>query len=247
MVAIHANPALPESTAAEQPSRPWNRLVREQWRQLLQSDSLPMRWARNADMSFSLHRTTTEPTIAYVVAQRLILRHWLLVFDEIQLLDVSSATLLADVLSWFWRMGGVIVGSSNKVPDDLYKNGVQRERLEPFVEALKTRCPAVQMRSERDWRAVRGGEGKRSWYCFDQRHEFEARLAEVAKGGGQTGSDGAYSSGSGHSDRRRRTCMFKQSLQKPLLPRLSSSDAKFACRGPRTGSASSHSLSSATR
>ena len=51
----------------------------------------------------------------------------LLVFDEVQLLDVSSATLLADVLSWFWRMGGVIVGTSNKVPDDLYKNGVQRE------------------------------------------------------------------------------------------------------------------------
>jgi predicted ATPase len=56
--------------------------------------------------------------------------NWLLVFDEVQLLDVSSATLLADRLSWSRRMGGVIVGTSNKVPDDLYENGVQRERLE---------------------------------------------------------------------------------------------------------------------
>ena len=194
MVATHATPASTEGEDAAtelEPARPWNRVIRQRWRQLLQAGSLPIRWARKADMSFSLPRTTAEPTIAYVVAQRLILRHWLLVFDEIQLLDVSSATLLADVLSWFWRMGGIIIGSSNKVPDDLYKNGVQRDRLEPFVEALKARCPAVQMRSERDWRAVRGSEGKRSWYSFDQRHEFEARLAEVVKAGAGTGSNGA--------------------------------------------------------
>ncbi|PIL35939.1 hypothetical protein GSI_01599 [Ganoderma sinense ZZ0214-1] len=194
MVAMHATPTPIESKNAvteQEPARPWNRVIREQWRQLLQSGSLPIRWARQANMSFSLPRTTVEPTIAYVVAQRLILRQWLLVFDEIQLLDVSSATLLADVLSWFWRMGGVIVGSSNKVPDDLYKNGVQRDRLEPFVEALKARCPAAQMRSERDWRAVRGGEGERSWYSFDRRHEFEARLAEVVGAVARNESDEA--------------------------------------------------------
>ena len=111
---------------------PWTRSVRDHWRDLLTSRSLPARWIRQVDASFRLSSHPSEPTIAFVVAQRLLLRNWLLVFDEVQLLDVSSATLLADVLSWFWRMGGIIVGTSNKVPDDLYKNGVQRERLEPF-------------------------------------------------------------------------------------------------------------------
>ncbi|EJF65444.1 hypothetical protein DICSQDRAFT_79616 [Dichomitus squalens LYAD-421 SS1] len=191
MAAIHPNPESP--AAAEEPSRPWNKLMRERWRQLLKSGSLPVRWTRKSNMSFSLSRTPLEPSIAYVVAQRLILRHWLLVFDEIQLLDVSSATLLADVLSWFWRMGGIIVGSSNKVPDDLYKNGVQRERLEPFVEALKARCPVVSMRSDRDWRAVRGNEGKNTWYTFDQQREFEAEIAEVTGNDSQTGLEEASS------------------------------------------------------
>ena len=202
MAAAHAHPLPSESqAAAEEPSRPWNKFLRDQWRELLKSGSLPVRWTRNSNMAFSLARTSLEPSIAYVVAQRLILRHWLLVFDEIQLLDVSSATLLADVLSWFWRMGGIIVGSSNKVPDDLYKNGVQRERLEPFVEALKARCPVVLMRSERDWRAVRGSEGKRSWYTFDQQREFEIEIAGVTRAARQTESEGMYGSGSGHSDR----------------------------------------------
>ncbi|EEB95883.1 hypothetical protein MPER_05079, partial [Moniliophthora perniciosa FA553] len=95
-----------------------------------------------------------NPPMAYAVAKRLILHHWLLVFDEIQLLDVSSASLLAEVFSWYWRMGGIIIGTSNKIPEDLYQNGVQKERLEPFVEALKARCPALSMETEsvRDWR-----------------------------------------------------------------------------------------------
>ncbi|OSD06949.1 hypothetical protein PYCCODRAFT_1464084 [Trametes coccinea BRFM310] len=167
------------SHTSSEPSRPWNNLIRDQWRQFLKSGLLPSRWKRQPNMSFSLSRTPVEPSIAYVVAQRLILRHWLLVFDEIQLLDVSSATLLADVLSWFWRMGGIIVGSSNKVPDDLYKNGVQRERLEPFVEALKARCPVVVMRSEKDWRAVRGSGGQKTWYTQAHRSQFEAQVAEI--------------------------------------------------------------------
>ncbi|RPD57550.1 hypothetical protein L226DRAFT_301305 [Lentinus tigrinus ALCF2SS1-7] len=183
MAAMHASDA-PQDTVDDsgQQQQPWNKLIREQWRQLLKSGSLPIRWRRTSNASFSLTRSPVEPSIAYAVAQRLILRHWLLVFDEIQLLDVSSATLLADVLSWFWRMGGIIVGSSNKVPDDLYKNGVQRERLEPFVEALKARCPVVVMRSERDWRVVRGSGGKRSWYSFAHRREFEATLEEIKHG-----------------------------------------------------------------
>jgi peroxisome-assembly ATPase len=110
-----------------------------------------------------------------------VLSHWLLVFDEIQLLDVSSAGLLADVLSWFWRMGGVIVGTSNKVPDDLYRHGLQRERLEPFVEALKVRCPVMEMREETDWRRIRGGESSEtSWYQKGDETEFEAKVAAAS-------------------------------------------------------------------
>lgn len=127
---------------------------------------------------------TSDPTIAFVIARRLILNHWLLVFDEVQLLDVSSANLLADVLSWFWRMGGVIVGTSNKVPEDLYKNGVQRERLEPFVAALKARCPVVSMQSTQDWRIVKGGDGVgRTWFKADQQTLFEAQLMSAVQSG----------------------------------------------------------------
>ncbi|KAF8199804.1 AFG1-like ATPase-domain-containing protein [Mycena galopus ATCC 62051] len=160
---------------------PWNSGVRDTWRQLVKTGSLPLLWRRGA---FGSSRFT--PTIGFSVARKLILRHWLLVFDEIQLLDISSATLLADVLSWYWRMGGVIVGTSNKIPDDIYKHGVQRERLEPFVEALKVRCPVLTMRSERDWRQHNYNgidEVGRTWLLFGQEEQFLPLLRTFSRHG----------------------------------------------------------------
>ncbi|KAG6917320.1 hypothetical protein DXG01_002978 [Tephrocybe rancida] len=155
MTAMRAEPQLP--TENERTS--WNKAIRDHWRGLLREGALPIRWSGLFGGTHSYN-----PPMAFTVARRLLLHHWVLVFDEVQLLDVSSAVLLADVLSWYWRLGGVVVGTSNKVPDDLYRNGVQRERLEPFVDALKARCPVVEMGSEKDWRRERGSNGGgRTW------------------------------------------------------------------------------------
>ncbi|KDQ57396.1 hypothetical protein JAAARDRAFT_78605 [Jaapia argillacea MUCL 33604] len=96
--------------------------------------------------------------------------------------DVSSASLLADVLSWYWRLGGVVIGTSNRVPEDLYRNGVQRERLEGFVEGLKGRCPVLEIRrgEGRDWREVRAGGGGSSWFRWGEEGAFEEVVRGVA-------------------------------------------------------------------
>ena len=166
------------------PKVPWNQALRDKWMRMLSSGVLPQKWTRTSNMGFaSIGSSVQQPTIPFVVARRLLLRHWLLVFDEVQLLDVSSATLLADVLSWYWRMGGILVGTSNKVPDDLYKNGVQRDRLEPFVEALKQRCPEVTLSTDKDWREVRAERGTTNeWYTFGQETQFQRRLLELCGG-----------------------------------------------------------------
>ncbi|KZO96513.1 hypothetical protein CALVIDRAFT_563984 [Calocera viscosa TUFC12733] len=132
----------------------WDRALRERWQQLV---GLGPEHGRG-------RHAQVEPSIAHAIARRLVTSHWLLFFDEVQLLDVSSAGLLSDVLSWYWRMGGVVIGTSNKLPSDLYSNGVQRERLEPFVHALQARCPVLIMREERDWRRVRASAGGSSWF-----------------------------------------------------------------------------------
>ncbi|EIN11605.1 hypothetical protein PUNSTDRAFT_42810 [Punctularia strigosozonata HHB-11173 SS5] len=187
MAALHASP----SRDIEEDRPQWTRAIRDRWRSLVQSGNLTTMWSKGLSLQLMNGSNAMEPSIAYAIARRLVLKHWLLVFDEVQLLDVSSAGLLADVLSWYWRMGGVVVGTSNKVPDDLYKNGVQRERLEPFVEALKARCPVLEMRSTYDWRRVRaevkeeGGYG--TWFTTGDagKAEFERTVKQWTRSPGQ--------------------------------------------------------------
>ncbi|KAH7888878.1 AFG1-like ATPase-domain-containing protein [Phlebopus sp. FC_14] len=160
-------------------SSAWKRTVRDQWRHLAKLDLLPTRWWRSTRRQGDTALTSSngQPTIAFVIAKRLILRHWLIVFDEVQLLDISSAGLLADVFSWFWRMGGVVIGTSNKVPDDLYKNGVHRDRLEPFVDAFKARSPVVTIPATQDWRRLRANAAEeRTWFLWGQEVDLEKML-----------------------------------------------------------------------
>nr|KIR46773.1 AFG1-family ATPase [Cryptococcus bacillisporus CA1280] len=100
-------------------------------------------------------------------------------FDEFQLIDASSAALIRDVLSWYWRLGGVIVTCSNRVPEDLYHHGVQKERLTGFLDALKARCEVVQVDGGRDWRRDIERQDQARWFHSTHGHDFERAWSAV--------------------------------------------------------------------
>ncbi|GAA5899369.1 uncharacterized protein JCM6883_005198 [Sporobolomyces salmoneus] len=97
----------------------------------------------------------TKEFVLAKVALDLIKTHgWLLAFDEVQLVDIAGAGLVSRVLSWYWRLGGVVVATSNRVPEDLYKQGIQRATLSPFLSALSHRSPVIELVSPNDYRLV---------------------------------------------------------------------------------------------
>lgn len=118
-------------------------------------------------------------TLPMHVAAQLFLTHGhLLLLDELQLLDIASATLLRRILTSYWRLGGVVVATSNRVPEDLYANNVQRRSLVAFLGALKERCPVVEV-AGRDRRIDRWKEG---WGRFAQHGEKDEKSYFFIKG-----------------------------------------------------------------
>lgn len=78
-----------------------------------------------------------------------------LAFDEMQITDIADAMIVGRLFEKL-RAGGVsIITTSNRVPDDLYKNGLNRQLFLPFIEKIKTDMVVYELKSETDYRQDR--------------------------------------------------------------------------------------------
>jgi protein AFG1 len=110
------------------------------------------------DVHRRLHRLETQPGPRIdgieLVAAELAQHAAVLCFDEFQCTDVADAMILRRLLTTLMARGVVLVTTSNRRPDDLYKNGIQRESFVPCIELLKARLHVINLDSPLDYRKI---------------------------------------------------------------------------------------------
>jgi len=112
------------------------------------------------------------------VASEMLVEGWLLCFDEFQVTHISDAIIMKRLFSILFERGAVVIATSNRPPEDLYLNGLNRPLFLPFIPMLRDFCDVHDINSEVDYRLTNESEEEdRRVYIYPNGKE-ETKLLE---------------------------------------------------------------------
>lgn len=87
-----------------------------------------------------------------IIAKRFANETCIICFDEFFVSDITDAMILGTLFEELFAHNVTLVATSNIIPDELYRNGLQRERFLPAIKLINQHCDVVNVDSGVDYR-----------------------------------------------------------------------------------------------
>lgn len=112
--------------------------------------------------------TMENEFILFEIAQKMINKNTVLMLDEFMLPDIASANIIKILFTYYFKLGGVLVATSNKLPEELYSNEFHKSKFKTFVNVLNFRCKSIDMRSSKDYREIHSIDNESDQYLVSE-------------------------------------------------------------------------------
>ena len=118
----------------------------------------------------SLIQSAIDNPLAHI-AKRWASEISLLCFDEFFVSDIGDAMLLLGLFEELFRSEITLVTTSNCQPEQLYRNGLQRERFLPTINLINQCCQIISIDGDIDHRLTNNKQHYRNYYFSHQNGE----------------------------------------------------------------------------
>ena len=89
------------------------------------------------------------------IARQIAVESTLICFDELQVSDITDAMVLGRLFRQLLDLGVVLITTSNRIADDLYKDGLNRQLFMPCIDMIKDNLISVSLDGPTDYRLDR--------------------------------------------------------------------------------------------
>ncbi|CAK7191897.1 Cell division protein ZapE [Commensalibacter sp. Nvir] len=119
-----------------------------------------------------------------LLAKNLASKTWLICFDEIQINDIADAVLLGRLFDHLFRLGVVVVATSNVHLGQLFQNKPGADAFKPFIKILQSHMMEIEVDSVKDYRLNRTIEEKKWLTPYDSKNSacLDAIFLRESKG-----------------------------------------------------------------
>lgn len=107
-----------------------------------------------------------------VLASKMAKQYKVICFDEFFVSDITDAMLLGTLFEALFKQGVVLVATSNIIPDELYRNGLQRARFLPTITLINQHCQVLNLDSGIDYRLRTLTQAELYHYPLDQQADI---------------------------------------------------------------------------
>lgn len=106
---------------------------------------------REARKAGTVREDDPIPPVARGIAEE----SWVICFDEFSVTDIADAMILSRLFSALFAEGGVLIATSNALPEELYRDGLNRQLFLPFIDILRRHTQVLTLDARKDYRQDR--------------------------------------------------------------------------------------------